>query len=213
MPVVRWRFTDASDGDLAAGSAGVGGRRASVVDLPWTWLRQVHGARVVTVTQPAACAGAEADAAVTARPGLALAVGVADCAPVLLRGDGAFGVVHAGWRGLAAGVVGNAVSALRDLGVSDLTAVVGPCIEAGCYEFGAADLDEVVAVLGDGVRSATAAGRPALDVRAGVLAALASAGVTEVDIDPRCTACEPDLWSHRGASDPQRQVLVAWMES
>src|SRR5690606_38845563 len=68
--------TTRADGDLAVGlpDAALSPRRAAVVDRPWTWLRQVHGADVVTVTSPGEHAGTEADAAVTAVPGAVLAV-------------------------------------------------------------------------------------------------------------------------------------------
>src|SRR5438876_12396346 len=81
-------------------------RRRVVVDLRWTWLRQVHGDRVVTVSSPGAGAGSRADAAVTDQAGCALAVLTADCAPVALASpQGVLGVAHAGWRGLEAGVL------------------------------------------------------------------------------------------------------------
>ena len=144
-------------------------------------------------------------------PGAALAVTVADCAPVVLEADGAVGVVHAGWRGLAAGVVPAAVAALRELTDAPLRAMLGPCIRPGCYEFGPDDLDAVAAVLGDGVRGSTDAGRPALDVPAGVAAALAAAGVTTVDDSGVCTACSPDHWSYRSAADRSRQAAVVWL--
>jgi YfiH family protein len=182
-----------------------------VVDLPWTWLRQVHGAGVVVVEEPGQFAGAVADAAVTSVPGAALAVGSGDCAPVALLADGAVGVVHAGWRGLVTGVIPAAVAALRGLGATDIRAVLGPCIHAGCYEFGEADLDGAAAVLGDCVRGRTTAGTPALDVPAAVAGGLAAAGVGRVEDVGVCTACSTDHWSYRARGDRSRQALVAWL--
>ena len=182
-----------------------------MVDLPWTWLRQVHGTDVVVVRAPGEHAGARADAAVTATPGAALAVGAGDCAPVVLLGQGAVGVVHAGWRGLVAGVIPAAVAALRALGAADIRAVLGPCIRPGCYEFGAADLDRAAAVLGDGVRGRTATGAPALDVPAAVASALGAAGVRRIEDVGVCTACSAGHWSYRARGDRQRQALVAWL--
>lgn len=166
---------------------------------------------MVTVTRPGEHAGAEADAAVTAVPGAAIAVGVADCAPVVLEAESAVGVVHAGWRGLAAGVVAAAVDALRALTDGPVRATIGPCIRTSCYEFGAAELDAVAAALGDRVRGKTPTGRPALDVPAAVRSALAAAGVADVVDTGVCTACSPDHWSHRAAGDARRQVAVAWL--
>jgi copper oxidase (laccase) domain-containing protein len=145
-------FTGRAEGDMGHGGAFVAevrpdveARRRAVVDLPWTWLRQVHGATVVRVGAPGGGAGTRADAAVTDRPGCAIAVLTADCAPVALASDeGVIGVAHAGWRGLAAGVIEATVDEMRALGATRIFAAVGPCIRAGCYEFGPAELDEVV---------------------------------------------------------------------
>jgi YfiH family protein len=178
---------------------------------PWTWLRQVHGARVVVVSEPGEHAGVEADAAVTATPGCVVAVQVADCAPVALVSDAVVGVAHAGWRGLAEGVLAETIDAMRDLGAGDIRAVVGPCIHAECYEFGADDLDGVAEALGDDVRATTASGAPALDLVAGVRAALEGAGVKEIDVVDTCTACSGDHWSFRARGESERQAVVAWM--
>jgi YfiH family protein len=188
-------------------------RRREVIDLPWTWLRQVHGARVVTVQHAGDAAGEAADAAVTAVPGAALAVHTADCAPVVLVADGVVGVVHAGWKGLVEGVIPAAVDAMRALGAGDVDAVLGPCIHAECYEFGPDDLAAVAAVLGDDVRGVTAAGRPALDVPAAVRAAAAHAGVRRVDDVGLCTSCDDTRWfSHRARAETGRQAAVVWLE-
>jgi hypothetical protein len=210
--VAHHRFTSRADGDLAAASVGVAARRAAVVDLPWTWLRQVHGADVVHVRHPGEGAGAAADAAVTDVPGAALAVAAADCAPVVLRGTGVVGVAHAGWRGLASGVLEATVAALRALGPGPLEAVLGPCIHACCYEFGRHDLDQVLAATGGAGAGRTAAGSPALDVPAAVAATLGRLGVP-LDASPSgCTACGGDRWfSHRARAEVGRQVAVAWL--
>lgn len=215
--MARLRFTTRADGDLAVGGepAALDGRRQAVAAGAWTWLRQVHGATVVTVDAPGAGAGAAADAAVTAVPGAVLAVSVADCAPVLLTSpEGVVGAVHAGWRGLAAGVVERAVDAMRAVGAVRVDAVVGPCIAAWCYEFGAGDLDRVAAALGPSVVATTAAGGPALDLAAGVRVAAGRAGVATVEEVERCTACEPgDFFSHRARRDAARQAGVVWLEA
>lgn len=203
-------FTDRSAGDLAVGSAGVHGRRASVAPMPWTWLHQVHGADVVVVTHPGEHAGARADAAVTATPGCVVAVQTADCAPVALVADGVVGVVHAGWRGIRAGVLPAAVGAMRALGATGIEAVIGPCVRPGCYEFGPDELDALAADLGPSVRGTTVGGSPALDVPAAVRASLAGAGVVEVDDVGVCTACSADHWSFRAHGDAERQAVVAW---
>jgi YfiH family protein len=216
--VVNVVFTSRAEGDLGHGGeyvhsvrSDVDARRRAVVDLPWTWLRQVHGARVVRVTEPGGAAGQRADAAVTDRPGCALAVLTADCAPVaLVAPEGVIAVAHAGWRGLASGVLERAVDAVRALGGGDVRAQLGPCIHAECYEFGAADLDHVAHALGDTVRATTAHGAPALDMPAAVRAALARAGIDAVDDVGVCTACSREHFSHRARREVARQALVVW---
>ena len=210
---VCYRFTDVTDGDFApTGSVDLlTARRAAIVDLPWTSPRQVHGADVVTVRSPGDHDGTQADAAVTSTPGAALSIRMADCAPILLVADGAFAVVHAGWRGLRSGVVSAAVEALDDLGHPPSSAVLGPCIRSRCYEFDDPVRHEVADVLGTSVLATTAWGTPALDLAAGVVAACAAHDLPVDDLGI-CTACSPRHWSHRARSDEGRQVLVAWME-
>lgn len=207
----RFVFTDRSHGDLAVtgDSALLATRRDAVAPLPWTWLRQVHGADVVVVRSPGAHAGMAADAAVTSVPGAVVAVATADCAPLVLLADGAVGVVHAGWRGLLAGVVGRAVEALADLGPVR-RAVLGPTIAAHHYAFGADDLDSMVQRFGPEVCSTTWDGTPALDVPATVAAALAEYQVPLAVVGV-CTACSPNHWSHRARGERGRQVAVAWV--
>jgi hypothetical protein len=101
-------------------------------------------------------------------------------------------------------VLERTVEAMGELGATRVAAHVGPHIRARCYEFGTAELDEVAARYGDAVRAETAWGTPALDLTAGVRAALAPFDVTVVD-HGGCTACEPEgLWSHRARRDTGR---------
>ena len=173
----------------------------------------MHGARVVTVREAGASAGEEADAAVTALTGAVLAVHTADCAPIALGADGGgVAVAHAGWRGLADGVVAAAVEQLEAVAPGPVRAVVGPLIGPECYAFGAEDLDRVAERLGRGVVSRTRAGTPALDLPAGVRVALSAAGVNEVTFVGGCTACGSDAFSHRARADEGRQAVLAWIE-
>jgi hypothetical protein len=184
------------------------------------WVTQVHGARVVDVTLPTPTTGprrvtctnaGEADALVAGTPGTALCVLTADCGPLALASpEGIFAAVHAGWRGLVAGVVESAVRQMRRRGATEVSGVLGPCIHAGCYEFGTGELDEVAAAYGATVRSTTTAGRPALDLVAGVAAALAAADAPLVEVVDRCTACGGGRFSHRARADTGRQALLVW---
>ena len=218
-PVVHTRFTDRRDGDLCVGLPDdvLEPRRASVAPTPWTWLDQVHGADVVVVTGPGEHAGASADAAVTDVVGATLAVHTADCAGVLMHaiaGDRiVIGAAHAGWRGLELGVLGATVDAMRSLGAGTVRWRLGPCIGPAAYEFGRPDLDRLVEQFGDVVASTTADGAPALDLRAGVAAALAAVDALPDVEDPmavRCTATDPDCFSWRARADRGRQAAVIW---
>ena len=211
-------FTGRAEGDMGHGGGyvrhvrpDVEARRRRVVDLSWTWLRQVHGDEVVRVTAAGGSAGARADGAVTDRPGCALAVLTADCAPVVLVGDkGVLGVAHAGWRGLLAGVVQRTVKELRALGAGDVRAVIGPSIHAECCAFGGEDLERVAGRYGPAVVGRTTDGTPSLDLPAGVRVALAEQGVDHVDDVGVCTACSSAYYSWRARRELERQAAVVW---
>ena len=194
---------------LARGAAARAARRPG----PWTWLRQVHGERVVLVDGPGDGVGSEADASVTVRSDTVLSIQVADCAPVVLAAPGGLAVVHAGWRGLRAGVIERASECLAEAAPGPQVAIVGPCIRSCCYEFGSVDLDALCARFGDGVRALTRQGRPAFDLPAAVRIVLERCGVSSIEFDGVCTGCDDRHWSHRVDGSDRRQALVAWMEA
>ncbi|POM23986.1 Laccase domain protein YfiH [Actinomadura rubteroloni] len=176
------------------------------------WMRQVHGAEVAHVTAPEP--DLAVDAIVTTVPGLALAVLVADCAPVLLADPaaGVVGAAHAGRPGTAAGVVPALVARMVDLGADParIAASVGPAACGSCYEVPAAMRDEVAAVVPE-ARATTRQGTPALDIRAGIAGQLARAGVADVRTDPRCTLETPDLFSYRRDGVTGRFAGFVWL--
>jgi hypothetical protein len=167
----------------------------------------VHGGDVAVVDGPVA-AGTCADGSVTTRPGLALAAMGADCAPIAIANDTACAAVHSGWRGLAAGVVEHGVDAVRAAGSGSLHAVVGPSICASCYEFGADDLRSVAAAVGPEVIASTRDGRAALNLVAGILAALERAGVEHIEALGVCTMESPDHYSFRRDATTGRQAVI-----
>jgi YfiH family protein len=215
---VMARWTGRPEGDLGPAPEGDGAaaaeleeRRRALVDRPWSWVTQVHGADVLVVRDPDHGGGAQGDALVSDHPAACLAVFTADCAPIALASpEGVVGAVHAGWRGLMAGVVGSAVGAMRALGASRIEGALGPCIHAECYEFSPADLDAVAADLGPIVRARTATGRPALDLPEAVRASLRAADVELVADEDVCTACSPAHFSYRARGERQRMALVVW---
>ncbi len=125
------RFTTTADGDFAPPPSfdddGLAHRRRIIADFPWTWLRQVHGADAVVVSEPGAHQGAAVDAAIAVVPNAPVAVVTADCAPIVLVDDdgGSVAVVHAGWRGLMSGVIATAVDVMRSNGASSIRGALG----------------------------------------------------------------------------------------
>jgi YfiH family protein len=191
------------------------GRRRALVDLPWSQPDEVHGSTVRVVTGPGEHDLAEADALVTRCDDAVLGIWVGDCAPVALIGDdGTIAAAHAGWRGAAGGVLQTTISAMRELGSVEVRAVLGPCIHPCCYAFGDADLDALIARFGAAVEGTTSAGERALDMRALVAAALAEAGVVDLDDRSECTGCAAHRYfSHRRRGERERQVLAVWRTS
>ena len=210
---MRARFTSAADGDLGVDAPDVSTHRRAVVDAPWSWRRQVHGADVAVVTAPGEHAGSTGDAAVTDLAGPVLSAQGADCAPVLFWSpEGVVGAAHAGWRGLVVGVVQHTVAEMRALGATHVRALLGPCIHPEDYEFGEDDLAQVVDALGPGVAATTRHGTTALDVPAAVRAAVSAAGA-RLDHDVDANTADARWFSHRTRGDRGRHAGVIWSEA
>jgi YfiH family protein len=145
-----------------------------------------------------------ADGHAVAAPAVAAMVLTADCLPVVLGADDAVAALHAGWRGLAAGVLEEGVRALRDVGGrGDVVALVGPCAGACCYEVGG----EVHAALGDARGE-----RGSIDLRAIAHERLLAGGVAHVRDARACTICDERFFSHRReGARAGRQAGVAWL--
>jgi len=164
------------------------------------YMRQVHGAKVRCVSAPFDSSAPPTDGMCTVRSGLALAVLVADCAPVLLADPvgGVVGCAHAGRMGIRADVVTLTVKAMTDCGADprQITAFVGPMVCGECYEVPLAMREEMASVCAD-ARAVTRAGTPSIDLRAAVRSQLLSTGVTDIRDDRRCTVESPELFSYR----------------
>ncbi|MCX6390064.1 MAG: polyphenol oxidase family protein [Solirubrobacterales bacterium] len=167
-------------------------------------VQQVHGARVVTAE--AANNQVEADGLWMSFPGVCALVQTADCLPVMIANASSVAMLHAGWRGLSAGILGAGVASLRSVDSSEIVAVLGPCAGACCYQVG--DLvrdafDEQAVFAGD-----------KLDLQATAALMLLAAGVVEVAKIERCTICDPErrYFSHRATNGTTgRQGSVAWL--
>jgi hypothetical protein len=165
---------------------------------PLAWARQVHSADVL---RAAAGECGEGDALWTGEGGLALSIATADCVPVLLPGPEGLAAVHAGWRGMASGVIPRTVETIaRQLGADPArwSAWIGPSIGACCYEVGEDVAARVAAASAPEVAVPGPAGKPHLDLAAAALAQLRAAGVGSVVRVAACTRCdEATLWSYR----------------
>jgi YfiH family protein len=215
--------TTRADGDLGADPAVALGNRARVLAaLGWdagavVWARQVHGRDVAVVDGPSAPPPetVEADALVTATPGVGLAIKIADCVPLVLYDPGAhlLGAVHAGWRGTALRVAEAAVAALASLGADPgrLVAGIGPCIAAHRYQVGAEVADAARdAGLGDAVRP-DGTGRWTFDLVAANRSVLADTGVPPAHVEAAGEGTGPGtpFYSHRAEAPCGRVALLA----
>jgi polyphenol oxidase len=211
-------YTNVASGSFDLGSDSLQSRRERITGLSAvSWLRQEHGTTVWSITEqnPKQIWGNLGDALVTNQPDHALSILTADCAPVALWTEGGFvGAVHAGWKGLEAGVIEQTVETLRsESGGSAVFGWLGPCIGAECYEFGETELRLLTNRYGPSVRSTTATGAAALDMTAGVRGALSNAGATWVGSANSCTACDEQWFSWRARKSSGRQALFVWRDS
>jgi YfiH family protein len=175
-------------------------------------VHQVHSPDVLTVDAPPETQ-AEADAIVTATPGLAISVLTADCQPVLFADAkaGVIGAAHAGWRGALEGVLENTLDAMERLGAQreNITAVIGPCISQQAYEVGEEFMERFI--VEDPAYSRFFSGGPGgkahFDLPSFSLQRLRDAGVGSAEWIRRCTYSEPELFfsyrrtTHAGEAD------------
>lgn len=214
---VRIVATDRGDGDIhpeRVPSAALAVRQLAATGRNWMMVDEVHGTDVVDVNAdapwtPMAGVG---DVIVTKGTDLDIAVWTADCAPLfLLADDGTTVAAHAGWKGLAAGVIDVAVETARRDGGRVRVAVLGPVIGPCCYEFGHDDLARVaerVHARPVEIAGRTRDGSTSLDVPAAVRFALDHHGIV-LDVAGPCTGCDDRWFSHRVRADLGRHATVA----
>jgi len=180
------------------------------------WLSQVHGNRVVDAAQ--AMAGEQADAIIATQPGQVCAIQTADCLPVLLcdRAARVVGAAHAGWRGLAAGVLENTVARMRAEGADDLIAWLGPAIGPSRFEVGG---DVYAAFVLRDAQAAAAfmaiAERPGkylADIYALARLRLQAVGVQQISGGGLCTVSERRFYSYRRDGVTGRMATLVWIK-
>ncbi len=194
-------------------------RLRAVLPAEPRWLQQVHGADVAHVDQEGAPAAA--DAAISLIPGRICVVSIADCLPVLFadRKGRAVGVAHAGWRGLAAGVIQNTAAAMRgklDDPDAVLLAYLGPAIGPTRFEVGA----EVLAAMSERLPqarlafAAAAQGKFLCDLFALARQALAQSGIEQVFGGGECTYSDAArFFSYRRDRITGRHAALIWLEA
>jgi hypothetical protein len=173
-----------------------------------SWLRQIHSDAVLAAE--AGCSG-EGDALTTERHDLGLAIATADCVPVVVGGRSGLAVIHAGWRGIAAGVVARAVESVP-VRAAEAVAWIGPSIGPCCYEVGDDVAAQVVAASSEQVVRAGPRGRAHLDLGAAVAAQLVALGVSRSERVDVCTRCDT-RWSsyRRDGAAAGRNWTLAWL--
>jgi YfiH family protein len=200
---IRVCFVGRGPGDRTAAAA------AAQAPPEIAWSRQVHSAQVLDAIT-GNCG--EGDALITTRAGLALSVVTADCVPVLLACDDQIASIHAGWRGIAAGIVNETVGHLASP-PGRFTAWLGPAIGPCCYEVGEEVAAPVAAASEPTVVVSSPGSRPHLDLPAAVESQLRQAGIERWHRVPDCTRCSPDrLWSYRrDGPGAGRNVAFVWL--
>ncbi|MGH2706570.1 MAG: polyphenol oxidase family protein [Actinomycetota bacterium] len=162
--------------------------------------KQVHGRHIRRIERGQGNTGEEADGMITSAPDVVLGLLTADCAAIVLAGEDQIAVLHAGWRGLALGIVDKGISAVGQV----WGAWIGPAIGSCCYEVGD-DVLDAFRVRGLPVD------RRRVDMAEAARAALHQAGVRRVAAMNGCTACDRRYFSHRRDGVTGRQGVFVWM--
>ena len=204
--VARACFTERADGDFASRAQVESFARAHGFPVPHE-ARQVHGVGVIVARGPGRRHALPADALISSKATVAVAVRTADCVPLLLADPdaGLVAAVHAGWRGLAAGVVEKTLAVLARLGARRLHAAIGPSIRACCFAVGA---DVAKRLAARGVPVDKREGAIFADLAAGVRAVLTRRGVRKVEDVALCTACSPRFYSWRARKETARMLAL-----
>jgi len=179
----------------------------SKITGPIQFMNQVHGDEVVEVKS--LIDDPTCDALITTVPGIALAVMVADCIPLLLSSSTVVAAVHVGRRGLMNSIALKAVEAMRALGAEQIHAQLGPSICGRCYEVPQELADEVVAKH-PSASSLTNNLTPALDLPRALIADLVGHGVT-YEASTICTLENDEYFSYRRHNITGRNAGVVWL--
>ena len=179
----------------------------------WNWLTQEHGTEIVWLEDDERSLGIRGDALATISSQKVIAITVADCLPLLLiEQSGILSLMHLGWRGIEGGLLEKTLQFIRSKSSESITAVLGPCIDTCCYEFGQNELRILVEKYGEKILGRTNKGSIAFDMRACVKEILKSSNVEIKYEEDSCTKCDSRYWSFRADGTGKRQVMIAWKQ-
>ena len=179
----------------------------------WNWLTQEHGTEIVWLEDDERSLGITGDALATISSQKVIAITVADCLPLLLtEQSGILSLMHLGWRGIEEGLLEKTLQFIRTKSSEPITAVLGPCIDTCCYEFGQNELRILVEKYGEKIVGRTNKGSIAFDMRACVKEILKSFNVDIKYEEDSCTKCDSRYWSFRADGTDKRQVMIAWKQ-
>ena len=181
---------------------------ANQIGRPIQFLEQVHGNQVVSIEK--ICEPPIADAAFTRVKGIALAVMVADCVPILFTSDEVVGVAHVGRRGLVNGVIAQVAAVLKNISPTNLAAHIGPHICSSCYEI-SKDLANEISQNFPEVISQSRWGTPSIDLRSSIIQQLQIEEIETNDLS-HCTYEDENLFSYRRDQKTGRNAGIVWLE-
>ena len=209
-------ISDSGDGDFSVARQSenyLAENKRKLYKGEWNWLTQEHGTEIVWLEDDERSFGIRGDALATSSSQKVIAITVADCLPLLLtEQSGILSLMHLGWRGIEEGLLEKTLQFIRTKSSEPITAVLGPCIDTCCYEFGQNELRFLVEKYGEKIVGRTNKGSIAFDMRASVKGKLKSFNVDIKYEEDSCTKCDSRYWSFRADGTDKRQVMIAWKQ-
>lgn len=214
----KWRVSrvrQVHGGDVVVDSASVGVATDTVWDavtgMAVDFRRATDSGETMT---PAVSVCPEGDAILSREYGNCLLIVTADCMSIALGSpEGIYGAVHAGWRGLVAGVIENAIDRMYDYGASKVVAAIGPSIGKCCYEFSRNDASQLIDRYGESVMSLSSDGKDTVNLHSAAIQAIEKSGAELLWSSEDCTYCSGKYYSYRRGDGASRQGMFVWRDS
>ena len=214
----KWRVSrvrQVHGGDVVIDAAGVGVAtdivRDAVTGSAVDFRRATDSGEDMT---PRVSVCPEGDAILSREYGNCLLIVTADCMSISLGSpEGIYGAVHAGWRGLVAGVIENAIDRMYGYGASKVVAAIGPSIGKCCYEFSRNDASQLIDKYGESVMSSSSDGKDTVDLHSAAIQAIEESGAELLWNSEDCTYCSGKYYSYRRGDGASRQGMFVWRDS